>query len=119
MALPLWKILRGKVQWLWGNFDGVHCGHRYLIEHMALEAEKRGLYSVVTFFHPHPIEFFRPQSHKYLQTDKDKLQRISSLKPDASLILTFDDILAEMSPRGICGRCFIAMPSYKIALGRL
>lgn len=82
-----------------GKFDGVHCGHRYLIEHMALEAEKRGLYSVVTFFHPHPIEFFRPQSHKYLQTDKDKLQRISSLGPDASLILTFDEILAEMSPR--------------------
>ncbi|MCX7725746.1 MAG: adenylyltransferase/cytidyltransferase family protein [Chitinispirillaceae bacterium] len=36
-----------------GNFDGVHCGHRYLIETTIQQAYKNGLKSVVLIFEPH------------------------------------------------------------------
>lgn len=82
-----------------GNFDGVHCGHQYLIEHMASSAERSNFSSVVLSFEPHPAEFFQNTLHKYLQIGENKLSHISALGPDAALILPFDQSIARMSPQ--------------------
>jgi len=41
-----------------GAFDGVHLGHRRILERVLEEAAKRGLPSVVVSFEPTPREFF-------------------------------------------------------------
>ncbi|MDO4542628.1 MAG: bifunctional riboflavin kinase/FAD synthetase, partial [Bacillota bacterium] len=79
-----------------GNFDGVHLGHRYLLEHLALDAERRGLTSVALTFIPHPSEVFNG-GHKYLQTVAEKIIHIEKTGVDALLNLSFDKELGAMS----------------------
>ncbi len=42
-----------------GNFDGVHCGHRFLIEEMCRTAQARGLAARIITFAPHPLAVLR------------------------------------------------------------
>ncbi|MDE7389247.1 MAG: riboflavin biosynthesis protein RibF [Muribaculaceae bacterium] len=43
-----------------GTFDGVHRGHRYLIDRLVEEGAARGLEPVVVTFDRHPLELVRP-----------------------------------------------------------
>jgi riboflavin kinase/FMN adenylyltransferase len=45
-----------------GNFDGVHLGHRSLIEMLLAMASRRGLPSVVLTFDPPPLKLLRPDT---------------------------------------------------------
>lgn len=81
-----------------GNFDGVHLGHRFLIEHCVKDAERRGLPSVVMTFEPHPKDFFGTEKHCYLQSVSRKEAVMDELGADALAILPFDRELADMEP---------------------
>ena len=41
-----------------GNFDGVHLGHRHILQRLKEEAQSRGLPAVAIVFEPQPQEFF-------------------------------------------------------------
>lgn len=56
-AVPL--DLRGSVVVL-GNFDGVHLGHRALIERARLLADERGVPLAIMSSEPHPRQFLNP-----------------------------------------------------------
>ena len=43
-----------------GNFDGVHLGHRAVLARLVAEASERGLPSVAVTFDPHPAAIFHP-----------------------------------------------------------
>ncbi|CAN0260510.1 unnamed protein product, partial [Phaeothamnion confervicola] len=45
-----------------GNFDGVHRGHRAMLDRMKAKAAELGVPSCVLTFEPHPREFFTPQA---------------------------------------------------------
>lgn len=45
-----------------GNFDGVHLGHKALLEHLRAKAAELGLPATVLCFEPHPREFFTPET---------------------------------------------------------
>lgn len=90
-----------------GNFDGVHLGHRYLLEHMALEGERKGLLSVALTFCPHPKDFFTHGSHKYLQTKAAKAQHIDAAGVDALLFLPFDMYLSAMTGKEFVNKILI------------
>lgn len=79
-----------------GNFDGVHLGHRFLIEHCVKEAEKTGLLSAVLTFVPHPDDFFGKTEHRYLQSDAQKYALIDALGADMLICAPFDQNLANM-----------------------
>lgn len=49
-----------------GNFDGVHLGHRHILQRLNQEAKARGLLSVVMVFEPQPMEFFAALHEKEL-----------------------------------------------------
>ena len=44
-----------------GNFDGVHRGHRALIERVVAKGRELQVPSSVLTFEPHPREFFAPE----------------------------------------------------------
>jgi riboflavin kinase/FMN adenylyltransferase len=44
-----------------GTFDGVHRGHRQLLEMMVADAHANGRAAVVLTFDPHPLTVLRPE----------------------------------------------------------
>jgi len=55
-----------------GTFDGVHIGHRAIIEEVVSQAQKLGLVSVVLSFDPHPMFFLSPTKSPPILTTKAK-----------------------------------------------
>ncbi len=70
---------RGRCALTIGNFDGVHRGHRALIERVAARAAELDLTSCVLTFEPHPREFFAPQgAPSRLSRLRDKLDLLAA-----------------------------------------
>lgn len=63
-----------------GNFDGVHTGHRHILQRLAREAQARRLHSVAMIFEPQPNEFFSRQANRPLP------QRITPLRDKIQLL---------------------------------
>ena len=63
-----------------GNFDGVHTGHRHILQRLAREAQARQLHSVAIIFEPQPNEFFSRQANRPLP------QRITPLRDKIQLL---------------------------------
>lgn len=80
-----------------GNFDGVHLGHRFLVEHCVKDAEKKGLPSVVLTFEPHPKVYFGAENHCYLQSAQKKQEIIDELGVDYLVSAPFDETMARMT----------------------
>ncbi len=89
--------LRGGVVAI-GNFDGVHRGHRSVLEE-ALEAARRlGVPALVLTFEPHPRSFFRPDVPLFRLTPAPlKASILSVLGFDAVVELPFDRALSQTS----------------------
>jgi riboflavin kinase / FMN adenylyltransferase len=59
-----------------GSFDGVHLGHRKLIELLMKESKEHGTGSMVYTFGTHPRKILMPDKHIYLITDNEKRAEI-------------------------------------------
>ncbi|MEM8793428.1 MAG: bifunctional riboflavin kinase/FAD synthetase [Pseudomonadota bacterium] len=80
-----------------GNFDGVHRGHRALIE-TAQKAEPGAPLGIVSF-DPHPRRFFRPDAPPFLlTTPAEKARRLQALGVNHLYNLPFDATLSSMTP---------------------
>ena len=81
-----------------GNFDGVHLGHRRILETLLFESRATGLDPVIVTFEPHPRYYFKPQEKpSLLTTPGEKLQLLKHWPVEVAL-LTFDQALAELEP---------------------
>lgn len=58
---PLPQELKGGVVAI-GNFDGVHRGHRSVLDRALAIAQERGVPALVLTFEPHPRTVFRPEN---------------------------------------------------------
>ena len=82
-----------------GTFDGVHVGHRRIIEATVQKARDCGGQSVVISFDPHPQHVLRPQQPLALLTRTDeKAALLVEMGTDALLVLPFTHDLAALSP---------------------
>ena len=80
-----------------GNFDGVHRGHRALIERMTARARELSLPSCVLTFEPHPREFFAPErAPARLARLRDKLELLAAAGVDRTHIARFDARFAAL-----------------------
>lgn len=59
-----------------GSFDGVHLGHRKLIELLKEESKLYGTESMVYTFHKHPRKILMPGKNVYIITDNKKRAEI-------------------------------------------
>jgi riboflavin kinase/FMN adenylyltransferase len=83
-----------------GCFDGVHLGHRYLIERVARRAQETGLLPVAVTFEPHPRRLLRPDQP--LKTLTDAAERSALLRDagaDLVVTLQFTQRLAHALPQ--------------------
>ena len=81
-----------------GAYDGVHLGHRHLIDRLRQMAEDRGLASAVVTFDRHPATVVRPASAPELLTDLDqKLELLATTGVDRTVVISFDRARADES----------------------
>jgi len=99
--------LRGAVLAL-GNFDGVHRGHRAVIEATRARAAKLGAPAGVLTFEPHPRTFFHPQERLFrLNDERTKLRLLASTGLDGAIVLTFDAALASLTADKFVSRILV------------
>jgi riboflavin kinase/FMN adenylyltransferase len=83
-----------------GNFDGVHRGHRKILEQVIAEARRRGQKSAVMLFEPQPPEYFAPEkAPPRLMALRDKLRALRELGVDQVLCARFDERFRAQSAR--------------------
>ncbi|HNX04638.1 MAG TPA: riboflavin biosynthesis protein RibF [Opitutales bacterium] len=94
-----------------GMFDGVHLGHRAVIESAIHAARARGGRSAVLTFSPHPSRVLRPESPTLLiQGDAEKEERIAALGVDLILWQSFTRELAAVGAEEYAARLKAALP---------
>ena len=82
-----------------GSFDGVHLGHRAVIERAVSVARERGLTAAVATFHPHPITVLRPElAPRQLSTIARRAALIAELEVDELVLIRFDHTFSLLSP---------------------
>jgi riboflavin kinase/FMN adenylyltransferase len=82
-----------------GSFDGVHLGHRAVLEEIARRASAAGLTSMLVTFEPHPLEVINPRAAPQLLTLPDeKAQALAQSPVDSVVFLPFTEELRRLSP---------------------
>lgn len=81
-----------------GNFDGVHLGHRKLIQTCQQIAKVHDLQVTVLTFFPHPIEVLRPElGHQRLFSLEDQQQVMTEIGVDHIFVQEFTKVFATLS----------------------
>ncbi len=82
-----------------GNFDGVHLGHRAMIERVVRRAGDLGVRSCVLTFEPLPREFFSPDSAPpRLSRLREKIELFEAAGIDRVHVARFDARFAALAP---------------------
>ena len=87
-----------------GFFDGVHAGHRFLIDRLMDDARQHGLQSMVITFDEHPRKVLdSPFQPSLLTTLDEKCQLLRQTGIDRLEVLHFDRSLASLTARQFMG----------------
>lgn len=82
-----------------GSFDGVHLGHRALIEQVLLRSQQTGAPAVVMTFEPHPVQLLYPERGlKRLFDFDDQRRELAALGVDVLVIEPFSREFSQLSP---------------------
>ncbi|MEN9219155.1 MAG: bifunctional riboflavin kinase/FAD synthetase [Gloeomargarita sp. DG_2_bins_126] len=79
-----------------GNFDGLHRGHRAVIDPILSEPT---LVATVVTFRPHPVEYFSGQPRALLTPLPEKQEILAGWGVQQLVLLTFDRDLAQLPPQ--------------------
>lgn len=91
-----------------GSYDGVHLGHRALIERLIAEARAAGGESIVVTFEPHPrIALGRAEGLRLLTTLDEKIALLEGLGVDNLIVIPFDRTFSALSGREFVDRYLI------------
>lgn len=81
-----------------GVFDGIHVGHRAVIEKTVREAKRAGLKSIAVTFDPHPLKILRPKHFiPSLISLKHRVSLIKRLGIDEVIVMKFNKKMANLS----------------------
>lgn len=108
-----------------GNFDGVHLGHRAVIETARRRASALGRPLSVLTFEPHPRAYFQPDLAPFRLTPLSaKARQLEALGVDHLFTLPFDASLAALSAEEFVTRVLVdglgirhAVVGYNFAFG--
>jgi riboflavin kinase/FMN adenylyltransferase len=134
-SLPARQAGRGQAVTI-GNFDGVHRGHRALLERATGKARELNIGSCVLTFEPHPREFFagRPAGRNAenraparLTRLRDKLELMAAAGVDRVHVARFDarfaalsagDFIEKVLVRGLGARWLAVGRDFRFGKGR-
>ena len=81
-----------------GTFDGVHLGHRKIIERVVATARQEGLLATIFTFFPHPrMVVQHDKSLKLIHTLEEKKQLLQQLGVDLLVVQPFNEAFAQLT----------------------
>ncbi|MET0464984.1 MAG: bifunctional riboflavin kinase/FAD synthetase [Chitinophagaceae bacterium] len=82
-----------------GTFDGVHAGHRQIIDELIREAKAVNGETVIITFHPHPRKVVTSTilGVRLINTPEEKLELLEQLGIDHVVVVPFTDAFANQS----------------------
>ena len=103
-----------------GFFDGVHLGHRKVVDQTVAAAAARGGQAWVLTFDTHPMRVLQPDTAPALLTSiQHKLSFLAALGPHGCLVIPFSRALADRPPADFVGELRATIPSFaEIVVGR-
>lgn len=108
-----------------GSFDGVHLGHRCVLERLLTSARREGLISACITFDPHPRCVLDPVNcPQQITTLDERLSLIAGTGTEHAVVLAFTRQLAGLSADEFMRRLLASMElrrlvvGYDFALGR-
>ena len=89
-----------------GSFDGVHAGHRTILDKLKETADEIGGESVVVTFDPHPRQVLHPEdtSLKLLNSPEEKIYLLEQAGVDNLFIVSFTPEFSRLSSEGFVRR---------------
>lgn len=83
-----------------GSFDGVHTGHRKILEKIKELARQANGESIVITFDPHPRHFLFPNDNslKLISSTSEQVELLDELGIDYTVVVPFDQSFANQSP---------------------
>ena len=91
-----------------GNFDGVHRGHRKILDRVRRVAGERGATSVVMTFDPHPPRVVRPdKAPPLLMTTAQRLEAIAAAGLHGAAIVRFTPEMSRWEPEAFVQRVLV------------
>ncbi|HEU4763271.1 MAG TPA: bifunctional riboflavin kinase/FAD synthetase [Gemmatimonadales bacterium] len=91
-----------------GTFDGVHLGHRAVLDEIARRAQAAGRKSVLVTFEPHPLVVVNPQmAPPLLTTGGERQEALALTALDYVDLLRFDRELAALAPDAFVERYLV------------
>ena len=96
-----------------GVFDGVHLGHKAVIESAVFSGKRSGVSGVLTF-DPHPSQLFRPDDPTPLiMPIKEKVRMLHSIGVDCVICKRFDRDFASISAGEFLSRLKSSLPTLR------
>lgn len=81
-----------------GNFDGVHLGHKQIVDNVQRIALQEGIDSAILTFEPHPRKFFNINVEDFYLTNlEQKVSAIESCDIDLFYIMDFTKEFSQLS----------------------
>jgi riboflavin kinase/FMN adenylyltransferase len=91
-----------------GTFDGLHVGHRKILQSVRERGLATGQCATVVTFDPHPMRLLLPERAPFLiQTIAQRLAGFERMELDAALVLRFDRALSLVSPEEFIERILV------------
>ena len=101
-----------------GNFDGVHRGHRHLLDRVKAAARAFGGESVALTFDPHPTRVLAPDRASPLVVGLDrKLELLAATGVDAAVVQRFDLSFASQSPQEFVEQVVLGLRAREVFVG--
>jgi riboflavin kinase/FMN adenylyltransferase len=80
-----------------GTFDGIHLGHKKIIEAVVKKASENGGRSFLITFDPHPRNVLSENSIKLLNSPDEKLEILENLDIDEVLVINFTKEFSQLN----------------------
>ncbi|TGB00325.1 bifunctional riboflavin kinase/FAD synthetase [Sporolactobacillus shoreae] len=102
-----------------GYFDGMHLGHRQVIQKAVEVAREKGLVSAVMTFYPHPSVVLSPSKARedFLTPLEQKAELIEKLGVDLLIFVHFDLQLSRLSPQDFVDHYLIKFHAKHVVAG--
>jgi len=101
-----------------GNFDGVHLGHRRLLELGSKQAVRLGVELSVLIFEPHPLKVLFPEREiKLLSTTEERLLYLETIGVQTVHLLPFTRKMANTSPEQFVEEILLPLGVIHVVVG--
>jgi riboflavin kinase/FMN adenylyltransferase len=117
-TIPDLQSLNGPVFLAIGVFDGVHLGHRAVLERTRTDAAAAGGIAAAVTFDPHPARVLRPEKAPRLLTSTGhKLRIIRSLGIEHVVVISFSSEFAALEPEAFIRQLAASCQLREICVG--